>query len=77
MARPYLVVLVLSFTYLLGGCGSDNAGAGSVPSPAGSDAAAQQCSGCPSLTTTPGHGVAVDYVDFIHANGMFYKSPKR
>ncbi len=72
MSRHYLVVLSLSLLYLLGGCGSDNAGAGDVPSPAGSDAAAQQSSGCPSLTTTPGHGVAVDYVDFIHANGMSY-----
>ncbi len=73
MSRPYLVVLLLSLLYLLGGCGSDNAGAGSVPNPAGSDAAARQWSGCPSLTTTPGHGVAVDYVDFVHANGMSYQ----
>jgi len=72
MPRPGLAVLLLSVALMLGGCSTGNQSVSDTPAPATIDATPRQTTGCPSLTTTPGHGVAVDYVDFIQANGIHY-----
>lgn len=63
MPGPGLAVLLLSVTLILAGCNTGNQSVSDTP---------RQSTGCPSLTITPGRGVAVDYVDFIQANGIHY-----
>ncbi len=76
MSKPYLAVLVMGLTCLVGGCGVENGGGGGVPTHGSTDAGAGSSNGCPSVSVTPGHGVAVDYVDFVEANGMQYVVPE-
>ena len=76
MRKPGIAPIALGVALMLAGCSIDSQVGTGVQATATMSSSLQQSSGCPSLAITPGHGVAVDYVDFIHAYGTFYVIPE-
>ncbi len=72
MWRRGRAVLPLSVILMLAGCSTGNQSVSDPPATGAIDQTPRQSTGCPSLATTPGHGVVVEYVDFIQANGTHY-----
>ena len=72
MARTSCFVLVGAAMALLGGCGATNGVGGVIVTQRPTAAATADASGCPDVSETPGSAVAVDYVDFVQANGRQY-----
>ena len=72
MARTSRVVLVVAALTLLGGCGATNGVGGAVVTQRPTVAATVDAAGCPDVSETQGSSVAVDYVDFVQANGRQY-----
>lgn len=71
MRSSSLVVLAIGAMSLLAGCGSPN-GAGETPSGTWATVSTTVSLGCPDVSEAPGGAVAVDYVDFVQANGRQY-----
>ncbi len=67
--------LLLSVSLMLTGCSTSTHSANNTTAPAVAPAP-RPSTGCPSPTTTAGRGAAVDYVDFIQANGLSYVVPE-